>query len=159
MHQMFASAQSGAMAAGMLERPAFLLGYAGLVPPLLAAAAAWLAPAEWRELAYRAGALYAGLILSFLGGAWWGLATRAEAKRAWPLYFIAVLPTLVALALLLVLTPARLLILSGAIALTLPVDRLLTGMQLAPGNWMQLRVPLTVGLSLLTAALSVAALR
>jgi hypothetical protein len=159
MHQMFASTQSHAMAPSMLARPAFLLGYAGLFPPLAAAIAAFVAPPEWRELAYRSGALYAGLILSFLGGAWWGLATRAGRGRALPLYVIAVMPTLVALTLLMVLTPPRLLILAGAIALTLPVDQLLTRMQLAPANWMRLRVPLTVGLSVLTAALAVAAIR
>lgn len=142
----------------MLPRPAFLLGYAGLVPPLAALATAWLAPPEWREFAFRAGALYAGLILSFLGGAWWGLATRAGPARAWSLYLIAVAPTLAALAILLVLTPARLLILAGLIALTLPVDRLLVQLELAPRNWLRLRVPLTVGLSLATAGLAAAAL-
>lgn len=155
---MFAFAKRSGYQGGMLPRPAFLLGYAGLVPPFAAIGAALLAPPEWRELAYRAGALYAGLILSFLGGAWWGLATRADPARAWSLYLIAVAPTLAAMALLLLLTPSRLLILAGLIALTLPVDRLLVALELAPRNWLSLRVPLTVGLSLATAGLALAAM-
>jgi hypothetical protein len=142
----------------MLHRPAFLLGFAGLVPAFAALGAALWAPPEWRELAFRAGALYAGLILSFLGGAWWGLATRAGPEKAWPLYLIAVVPSLAAMALLLLLTPERLVLLGGLIALTLPVDALLLKLQLAPANWMKLRVPLTVGLSLATAGLGLAAL-
>ncbi|MBS3961584.1 MAG: DUF3429 domain-containing protein [Sandarakinorhabdus sp.] len=141
----------------MLYRPAFLLGYAGLIPAFAALGVAAFAPPEWRELAFRSGALYAGLILSFLGGAWWGLATRAGPERAWPLYILAVIPSLAALVLLLLLTPWRLVLLGGLIALTLPVDRLLLRLGLAPANWMQLRVPLTIGLSLATAGLGLLA--
>jgi len=142
----------------MLHSPAFLLGYAGLVPAFAAVAVAAFAPPEWRELAFRAGALYAGLILSFLGGAWWGLATRAGPERAWPLYILAVIPSLAALVVLMLLTPERLILLGGLIALTLPVDHLLLKIGPAPANWMQLRVPLTVGLSLATAGLGVVAM-
>jgi hypothetical protein len=140
----------------MLQRPAFLLGFAGLIPALAALGVVLGGPPEWRDPAFRAGALYAGLILSFLGGAWWGLATRAVAGKAWPLYVLAVLPTLVALALLMVLTPAGLVVLGGLIVLTLPVDRLLVNGGLAPANWMRLRVPLSVGLGLATVGLGVA---
>jgi hypothetical protein len=142
----------------MLQRPAFLLGYAGLLPAFAALGTAIAGPPEWRELAFRAGALYAGLILSFLGGAWWGLSTRADAEKAWPFYLMSVLPSLAALALLMLLTPPRLVVLGGLIALTLPVDRLLVKSGLAPANWMLLRVPLTVGLSLATVGLGLAAM-
>jgi hypothetical protein len=142
----------------MLQRPAFLLGYSGLIPAFAALGVALTAPPEWRELAYRAGALYAGLILSFLGGAWWGLSTRAPAERAWPLYIVSVLPSLAALALLMLLTPERLVMLGALIALTLPVDRLLVKSGLAPQNWMRLRMPLSLGLSLATVGLGLAAM-
>jgi hypothetical protein len=56
------------------------------------------------------------------------------------------------------LTPERLILLGGLIALTLPVDRLLLRMGLAPANWMKLRIPLTVGLSLATAGLGLVAM-
>ena len=142
----------------MLQRPAFLLGTAGLIPAFAALATALAGPPEWRELAFRAGALYAGLILSFLGGAWWGLSTRADAEKAWPFYLMSVLPSLAALALLMLLTPPRLVVLGGLIALTLPVDRLLVQAGLAPQNWMLLRIPLTMGLSLATVGLGLAAM-
>jgi hypothetical protein len=142
----------------MLPRPAFLLGYAGLVPAFAALGLALAGPPEWRELAFRAGALYAGLILSFLGGAWWGLSTRADAEKAWPFYILAVVPSLVALTLLMLLTPPRLVLLGGLILFTLPVDGLLVRTGLAPPNWMRLRIPLTVGLSLATIGLGLAAM-
>jgi hypothetical protein len=142
----------------MLQRPAFLLGYAGLLPAFAALATALAGPPEWRELAFRAGALYAGLILSFLGGAWWGLSTRADAEKAWPFYILSVVPSLVALALLMLLTPPRLVLLGGLIMFTLPVDGLLVRTGLAPKNWMLLRVPLTIGLSLATVGLGLAAM-
>jgi hypothetical protein len=56
------------------------------------------------------------------------------------------------------LTPPRLVVLGGLIALTLPIDRLLVKSGLAPANWMLLRVPLTVGLSLATVGLGLAAM-
>jgi hypothetical protein len=158
MPQIFAFAKRGAKGVAMLPRPAFLLGFAGLLPPFAAVAAAAFAPPEWRELAFRAGALYAGLILSFLGGAWWGLATRAPAESAAPLYVLAVVPTLVALVLLLLLTPPRLILLGALILATLPVDMLLLRLQLAPPNWLKLRIPLTIGLSLATMALALVAM-
>ncbi len=143
----------------MLQRPAFLLGFAGLIPAFAALAAAGFAPPEWREFAYRAGALYAGLILSFLGGAWWGMATRGQPNRAWPLYILSVVPSLAALALLLLLTPDRLILLGALIALTLPVDRLLLAEGLAPANWMRLRVPLSLGLAAATIGLGLVAMQ
>lgn len=142
----------------MLYRPAFFLGYAGLLPAVAALGVAALAPPEWRELAFRAGALYAGLILSFLGGAWWGLATRAGASRAWPLYILSVVPSLAALALLLLLTPDRLILLGALIAVTLPVDRMLVREGLAPANWMRLRIPLSLGLAAATIGLGLVAM-
>ncbi|MFQ3596649.1 MAG: DUF3429 domain-containing protein [Sphingomonadaceae bacterium] len=142
----------------MLQRPAFILGWLGLVPAGAAMLAAALAPPEWREFAYRWGALYAGLILSFLGGAWWGMATRAGPERAWPLYILSVLPSLAALVLLMLLDGARMILMGLVILLTLPVDRHLLRLGLAPANWMQLRVPLTLGLAIATIALGFLAL-
>jgi hypothetical protein len=143
----------------MLHPPAFLLGYAGLIPAFAAVGVAAFAPPEWRELAFRGGALYAGLILSFLGGAWWGLATRAPGHRAWPLYILSVVPSLAALALLMLLTPGRLVLLGILIMLTLPVDRLLLAEGLTPANWMRLRVPLSVGLAGATIGLGLVAMQ
>lgn len=142
----------------MLPRPAMLLGWSGLLPAAAALGAAVLAPPPVPEFAFRAGALYSGLILSFLGGAWWGLATRAGPERAWPLYLVAVAPSLAALALLLAMTPGRLIGLGLVIMATLPVDRALVRLGLAPAGWMRLRVPLSLALGLLTVALGLVAL-
>lgn len=72
-----------------------LLGLSGfLLPPLVGV----LAPA-WRELAADLLAAYAALILSFLGGARWGLAVSRAAPSAVTVS-LAMLPTLFALAML-----------------------------------------------------------
>lgn len=142
----------------MLPRPARLLGWSGLLPAAAALAAVLFAPPPVPEFAFRAGALYSGLILSFLGGAWWGLATRAGPERAWLLYLVAVVPSLAALALLLVMTPDRLVVLGLLIIATLPVDRTLARLGLTPAGWMALRVPLSLALGLITVALGLAAM-
>ena len=75
-----------------------------------------------------------------------------------PLYAIAVIPTLAALGLMMVLSPWRLVLLGVLIALTLVVDRLLVQLRLAPDHWMKLRVPLSIGLSAATIGLGLMAL-
>jgi len=142
----------------MLYRPAFLLGYAGLLPAFLCLLAAAFGPAAWHDLAYRTGGLYAGLILSFLGGSWWALATRAPARQALRLHTIAVMPTLMALALLMMPGPWQLVLLGSLVAATLVVDRLLVRQRLAPDHWMKLRVPLSIGLAAATTGLGLLAL-
>ena len=54
------------------------LGLAGLLPFLVSAAAAWLAPIAWQVLAIRAFLGYGAVILSFLGGVQWGVAMCRE---------------------------------------------------------------------------------
>ncbi|MCS6987129.1 MAG: DUF3429 domain-containing protein [Sphingomonadaceae bacterium] len=142
----------------MLQRSAFVLGWLGLVPAVIAALVVFLGPPAWRELAFRGGALYAGLILSFLGGAWWGLATRARPERAGALFTVAVAPTLAATALLLLMTPMGLVLMGLVIAATVLVDATLVGEGLTPANWLRLRVPLSLGLGAATIALGVAAM-
>ena len=56
------------------------LGLAGLLPQLACLAALIAGPGEWRYAALGIAWGYAALILSFLGGMWWGLA--AVEKRA-----------------------------------------------------------------------------
>jgi hypothetical protein len=141
----------------MLQRPAFILGWLGLLPAFAAVGAMLLGGQPLRELAFRAGALYAGLILSFLGGTWWGLASRSR-ERAWLLYAIAVFPSLAALSLLLLMDAAGVILLGVLILLTLLVDRSLAGFGLTPLNWMRLRVPLSLGLGAATILLGILAL-
>lgn len=129
-----------------------LLGFAGLLPQLTAVAliasgvdrigGAWLALG------------YGGLILSFLGGIWWGFAMRRSDGQG-ALAVVAVVPSLVALALgivavVRVATDWSLVALGSAIMLTLLVDRRLAALREAPAGWMGLRVPLSLGLGVLT---------
>lgn len=85
---------------GMNAIPAIVLVYGllGLLP-FFAAPLASLAAVEWRPFAGQLAALYAALILSFLGGARWGLAV-ARPDPAPAVITLAMLPTLAALALL-----------------------------------------------------------
>ena len=78
-----------------IPRPARLLGLAGIAPQACAVIAA-LSP-TWRFTALSAGFFYAALILSFVGGVWWGVASTLPKAPQW-IYPVAVAPTLIALA-------------------------------------------------------------
>lgn len=131
-----------------------LLGYAGLLPQV----AAVIMLAGGSPIVASLGAMlafgYGALILSFLGGIWWGFAVKRAVGQT-PLLVAAVLPSLVALALGIGATvrgdTGRSLVGLGlAILLTLMVDRRLAESGEAPVGWMALRVPLSVGLGVLT---------
>ena len=140
------------------------LGLAGLLPQFTCVAVLYAGPAEWREAALAIAFAYAALILSFLGGMWWGIAAAAPAAQrrrtlGW-LWIAAVLPSLVALACFLpwaldwAWPEPSLVMLGGALLVTLGVDAELGA--LAPRWWMTLRVPLSTGLGLATIAAALA---
>jgi putative flippase GtrA len=146
-----------------LPLPVAAFGFAGLLPPALAAAAVALLPAGgWQQLAWVGLIFYAALIFSFLGGTWWAFAAREPRPRTLAVWLLlAVTPSLLGLALLLLLlAPAtRALatpLLAAAIFVSPLVDRALSAAGLTPGWWMKLRVPLSVGLA---ACVAVAAWR
>ena len=139
------------------------LGLAGLLPQLACLGVLLAGPAEWRFAALALAWGYAALIFSFLGGLWWGLATGAlrhgEAVPGW-LWLAAVAPSLIALASYAPWVfagawpgPSLGLLGAGLIA-SLLVDRRLA--RIAPGWWLALRTPLSLGLGLAT--LTIAAL-
>ncbi|SFP54566.1 DUF3429 domain-containing protein [Sphingomonas rubra] len=134
-----------------LSLTARLLGFAGLLPQLAFVGLQLVRPDPgWSLLAFA----YAALILSFLGGIWWGVAAARRAPDA-ALIAVSVVPTLVAMAVLfaaLHLLSLRwpLVLLGSAIMLTLLVDRSLTTRGDVPVDWMRLRVPLSLGLGALT---------
>ena len=140
------------------------LGWAGLLPQIACVAVLYLGPEEWRYSALALAFAYAALILSFLGGMWWGIAATAPAAErrnalGW-LWIAAVLPSLVALACFLpwvfgwAWPEPSLVMLGGALLVSLGVDAKLGA--LAPRWWMALRVPLSLGLGLLTVAAALA---
>ncbi len=140
---------------------ATLLGAAGLLPPLLALFVRLAAGAEpATPLPGMMGALaqiYSALILSFLGGIWWGVAmARVPAERLPQLLGLAVAPSIVGLLLvgLSLGWPMLASTLLGIVIIATPlVDRTLRQSQLVPPWWMRLRVPLSLALGLLTIAL------
>lgn len=135
-----------------VRRTAFALGFAGLLPQMTAVAFAL----GHDQVAPIAALAYGLLILSFLGGIWWGFAMhRADDPAQGRLALVAVAPSLVAFAIVFAtFHTGRLdwsLVATGvALLLSLPVDRALARRGDAPGEWMRLRVPLSVGLGALT---------
>ena len=145
---------------GQASKPpasATALGYAGLLPPLagiVARGVEWATGHPTTRLSAMllvGGLLYGGLILSFLGGTWWGAASARRdgaALRRW--LTLSVMPSLVALLCLVAgLNNARGggALLAVALLLTLLVDRSLVAERLVPSWWMRLRVPLSIGLA------------
>ncbi len=132
---------------------ALLLGYAGLLPPLVGIMLRLIDPAKGGA-ANALSLFYAALILSFLGGMWWGVVSARVTGAALTLWLgIAVVPTLVALAAGAVLFAS---VVSGAaivaagLLASLLVDMALVRAGHVPPWWMKLRVPLSVGLAALT---------
>lgn len=143
-------------------RAARWLGLAGLLPQLIAVGVLGLGQARTQlagilvaQVAMAIALLYAALILSFLGGIWWGFA-MARTTRQGSLAACAVVPSLVALGLVAwgffdgAAVRNALVAMGVAIIATLPVDRHLVRSGDAPTGWMALRIPLSLGLGVLT---------
>ena len=141
-----------------LSPAARVLGYAGLLPQIICIAMV-LTGHEWRYAALAGGFAYAAAIFSFLGGVWWGQAVQS-ARATTGAYLVAVLPSLIAVALFLPWSfgwewpgPA-LLYLGALIALSPMIDRKLG---YAPSDFLRLRLQLSLGLGGLTIALGLLA--
>lgn len=138
-----------------LPRIAYGLGLAGLLPQIAVVAVLASGDLAGRYVALALGYAYAALILSFLGGLWWGLAAKTESPPRW-MWFAAVAPSLVALASAwpwavgLAWPGPSLVTLGVALIAALGVDGALVRLAIAPPGWMRLRVPLSLGLGVLT---------
>jgi hypothetical protein len=134
------------------------LGYAGLLPQAAAVLALLSGNLDWRYIALAAAYAYAALILSFLGGLWWGLAAHAPKQAPAWIWVAGVVPALVAFATGLPWMTGgdwpgpSLLVLAIAILATLAVERNLHRRGLCPVGWLQLRTHLSLGLGALTFA-------
>lgn len=128
--------------------PALLLGFAGLVPPAGLTAVALLDLGLFAPSTPGFVLTYAAVILSFLGGTWWGFVSRAE-RPGWVLLGISVLPALGGWAAIFSFQPpSALFALAGALLLSLLMDAILVWRRLAPAWWMKLRIPLSLALAL-----------
>jgi hypothetical protein len=134
------------------------LGYAGLLPQAFAIAALLIGGLEWRFTALSFAFAYAALILSFLGGSWWGLAARSPGAAPTWVWAAGVTPSLLALV---SAVPwmiggewpgPSLPVLGAAIVATLAVDRMLDRRGFCPPGWLRLRAHLSLGLGALTLA-------
>lgn len=141
-----------------LSPAARLLGYAGLLPQIICLAMVATGH-EWRYSALAGGFAYAAAIFSFLGGVWWGQAVHSGRSSA-GIYLVAVMPSLLAVALFLPWTfgwewPGPALLYLGALILLSPlIDRALG---YASREFLQLRTHLSAGLGSLTIALGLIA--
>lgn len=135
------------------------LGLAGLLPFWGLALGLEATPfADWTTARVAAAlAAYGAIIVSFLGGIRWGLATAAVPKASAGQYALAVLPSLLAWGALALPTVPRLAVL-GVVVLALgPLDKPLVTAGLAPVWFGRLRAILSAGAgaALLAAALIV----
>jgi hypothetical protein len=135
-----------------------VLGFAGLLPQVAAVVVLALGPETWHFSALALAYAYAALILSFLGGMWWGLAAAAgDETPAW-IWVAAVAPSIIALATALpwaigaAWPGPSLVILGVAVLASLLIDRRLRAKGLTPAWWMSLRAPLSAGLGAVTLA-------
>jgi hypothetical protein len=141
-----------------VPRPALVLGVAGLLPTAGCLAAVLFGPSEWRDPAFRLGAIYAAIILSFLGGAWWGLScARAQEPALAQLLVIAVAPSLAAWIALFFLSKISMAVTGLLFIACLAGDRRLIDLGLAPYWWFDLRWPLALGMAVLNVLIAFAA--
>lgn len=134
-----------------LSPAARALGYAGLLPQIICLAMI-VAGHEWRYVALAGSYAYAAAIFSFLGGVWWGQA-MASGRATTGAYILAVMPSLIAVALFLPWSfgwewPGPALLYLGALILASPlVDRTLG---FAAPDFLRLRWHLSIGLGALS---------
>lgn len=143
------------VAGGGIPPIARLLGLSGLLPQLAAVALLLSGDPQSRYAALAIAYAYAAIILSFLGGLWWGLAARNDSPPRW-LWFASVAPSLIALVtawpwMVGLRWPGPSLVVLGISLIgALLIDRALVRAGIAPPGWMALRVPLSLGLGVLT---------
>ena len=142
-------------ATGGIPPIARLLGLSGLLPQLAAVALLLSGDPQSRLSALAIAYAYAAIILSFLGGLWWGLAARTDSPPRW-LWFASVAPSLIALVtawpwMVGLRWPGPSLVVLGiSLIAALLVDHALVKAGIAPPGWMKLRMPLSLGLGVLT---------
>ena len=142
---------------------ALWLGGFGAVPFVALAVAAWILAEPAARAASDAIVAYGAVVLSFIGGSYWGFAsirmTEGRTPKADRLLVLSVVPSLVGWASLLLATPWSVALLAVAFLGVLFVDRWVLAIAFAPPWWVRLRLPLsaTVAACLLAALLALVA--
>jgi hypothetical protein len=133
------------MTTDVIPRPALLLGWAGVIPFALLTASSVLDIYPWFLDPRTALRAYGACILSFMGGAQWGvLLPREEGHAPFFRYLVSVLPALLAfLCLLIPDTPGLIGLIVGFSAL-LVYDLSTVRQGLAPRWYASLRIQLTL---------------
>lgn len=145
-----------ASAPSPLPSLARILGFAGLLPQAFLLAALVLGGPDVRATALGLAFAYAALIYSFLGGVWWGLAAAAHAPVPRWIWAVAVLPSLFALGCAWpwvtgqAWTGPSLVVLGALIMSSVLVDLKFRSLGLTPAGWLNLRLPLSIGLGFMT---------
>lgn len=131
---------------------ALLLGLAGLIP-FLWSAATHMSPAlaGWAGqylspmfIGAYVGLTYGTLILSFMSGALWGFATKAEGAEAAMAYAISTIPALWAFVMVTDATAISTIYLAAGFIGLLLLDAMFSAWGLAPAWWLRLRMMLTI---------------
>ena len=154
--------QSGRTASGKLPSLARWLGLAGLTPQILLAAVVIGFPAEFGPPAIGLALVYSALILSFIGGAWWGFAAHhEECVPSW-IWLAAIAPSLIAFAAIgawaIGRSPGPSLMITGtALIGSLGIDCKLAANGFCPPGWLRVRTPLSLGLGGFTIFIAIVA--
>jgi hypothetical protein len=125
------------------------------MPQILLAIALIAVPARFGPAVGEAALAYSGTILSFIGGAWWGLASRPRTDVHWSIWIVAVIPSLIAFAAIGGMAIGKpcgqsLFLTGGSLVATLGMDYKLSASGVSPPGWLGVRVPLSLGLGSLT---------
>ena len=145
---------------GRLPSSARWLGSAGLLPQIFLAAIVLGGPARFSPAAMGLALAYSALILSFIGGAWWGLASRQPANVHWSIWLAAVAPSLIAFAAIGVWaidqsSGPSLMVTGASLIGALGIDYKLAANGVSPPGWLRLRLPLSLGIGGLTILIAV----
>lgn len=125
-----------------------LLGFAGLLPVLAAVITVHGGHFFYGAALHKAVIVYGGLILSFIGGAYWGLAARSndEDMAAWT-YGWSVVPSLAGWVAVTLPGPWDSLSLALCFLALLVLDWRLYKRGLTPAWWLSLRLPLSLSMA------------
>ena len=130
-----------------------LMGFGGIIPFVGCAVLMYAGNTEASIIALFASAIYAAVILSFVGAVHWGLTMREDRSTYW--YVWSVIPAIMGwLAVVLLDIKISLLALAVAFTIAWSVDRQASLQGLIPAWYMQMRHILTAGatISLLATA-------